>query len=231
MKILLVWTHPVPESYSAALRDSVLESLRSLDGTEVELLDLYTSGFDPKAPEVPISNNAVQEAPHPSPDTTSSTSPTQPAEPSDSPTQSTPAPSSVTSEHRQMLLAANALVFVHPTWWDGLPAMLKAWLEHLLPDALDNDEAQDAAREITSHITDIVAITTHGSSRRVNFVQGRAGRLLLLKSLRSLCHYSCRTKWIALYSIDRASHQKRQKFLTQAASQASKHFSSAKGNL
>ena len=54
MKILLVWTHPVPESYNAALRDSVLEALSTLDDTEVELLDLYTSGFDPKAPEIPI---------------------------------------------------------------------------------------------------------------------------------------------------------------------------------
>ena len=197
----------MPESYSAALRDSVLGALRSLNGTEVELLDLYTSGFDPKAPEVPVSNPADQTDPHP------------PAEASDTVT-----PSSIIAEHRQMLLAADALVFVHPTWWDGLPAMLKAWLEHLLPDALDNDEAQDAAKEITGHITDIVAITTHGSSRRVNFVQGRAGRLLLLKSLRSLCHHSCRTKWIALYSIDRATDQKRRKFLTQAATRTSKHF-------
>ena len=197
----------MPESYSAALRDSVLGALRSLNGTEVKLLDLYTSGFDPKAPEVPVSNPADQPDPHP------------PADPSDTVT-----PSSIIAEHRQMLLAADALVFVHPTWWDGLPAMLKAWLEHLLPDALDNDEAQDAAREITGHITDIVAITTHGSSRRVNFVQGRAGRLLLLKSLRSLCHHSCRTKWIALYSIDRATDQKRRKFLSQAATQAKKHF-------
>ena len=222
MKILLVWTHPVPESYSAALRDAVLESLRSLNRTEVELLDLYTSSFDPKAPEVPISNTAGQAAPHPPADTASPTSPAHPAEHAEASDPVTP--SSIIAEHRQMLLAADALVFVHPTWWDGLPAMLKAWLEHLLPDALDNDEAQDAAREITGHITDIVVITTHGSSRRVNFVQGRAGRLLLLKSLRSLCHHSCRTKWIALYSIDRATHQKRRKFLTQAASQASKHF-------
>ena len=214
MKILLVWTHPVPESYSAALRDAVLGALRSLNGTEVELLDLYTSGFDPKAPEVPVSNPADQPDPHP------------PAEVS-----GTVTPSSIIAEHRQMLLAADALVFVHPTWWDALPAMLKAWLEHLLPDALDNDEAQDAAKEITGHITDIVAITTHGSSRRVNFVQGRAGRLLLLKSLRSLCHHSCRTKWIALYSIDRATDQKRRKFLTQAATQARRHFSSNKETL
>ena len=222
MKILLVWTHPVPESYSAALRDAVLGALRSLNGTEVELLDLYTSGFDPKAPEVPVSNPADQPDPHPPADTASPSSSSQPAEPAE--VSDTVAQSSIIVEHRQMLLAADALVFVHPTWWDGLPAMLKAWLEHLLPDALDNDEAQDAAREITGHITDIVAITTHGSSRRVNFIQGRAGRLLLLKSLRSLCHHSCRTKWIALYSIDRATDQKRRKFLTQAATQASKHF-------
>ena len=229
MKILLVWTHPVPESYSAALRDAVLGALRSLNGAEVELLDLYTSGFDPKAPEVPVSNLADQTAPHPPADTASPSSSSQPAEPAE--TSDTVTPSSIIAEHRQMLLAADALVFVHPTWWDGLPAMLKAWLEHLLPDALDNDEAQDAAKEITGHITDIVAITTHGSSRRVNFIQGRAGHLLLLKSLRSLCHHSCRTKWIALYSIDRATDQKRRKFLTQAATQARKHFSSSKGTL
>ena len=218
----------MPESYSAALRDSVLGALRSLNGAEVELLDLYTSGFDPKASEVPISI-ADQPAPHPPADTASPSSSSQPAETSEA--SDTVTPSSIIAEHRQMLLAADALVFVHPTWWDGLPAMLKAWLEHLLPDALDNDEAQDAAKEITGHITDIVAITTHGSSRRVNFIQGRAGRLLLLKSLRSLCHHSCRTKWIALYSIDRATDQKRRKFLTQAATQASRHFSSNKGTL
>lgn len=227
MKILLIWTHPVPESYSAALRDSVLNSLRSLDGTEVELLDLYTSGFDPKSPEVPITTD--QAAPDSLPDTVSpsaaipkSSSASQPESPS------TDAP--VIAQHRAKVQAANALVFVYPTWWDALPAMLKAWLEHLLPNALDTDKAQEAAKEITGHITDIVAVTTHGSSRRVNFVQGRAGRLLLLKSLRSLCHHSCRTRWISLYSIDRASHKKRQNFLTQAASQAGKHFSSQKRN-
>ena len=204
MKILLVWTHPVPESYNAALRDSVLEALRSLDNTEVELLDLYTSGFDPKSPEVPITTDQA---------------------PPDSLPKSPEAAASVIAQHRAKVQAANALVFVYPTWWDALPAMLKAWLEHLLPDALDTDKAQEAAKEITGHITDIVAVTTHGSSRRVNFVQGRAGRLLLLKSLRSLCHHSCRTRWISLYSIDRATHKNRQNFLTQAADRAKTHFS------
>ena len=70
MKILLVWTHPVPESYNAALRDSVLEALSTLDDTEVELLDLYTSGFDPKAPEIPIEAASDPVASDPTADTT-----------------------------------------------------------------------------------------------------------------------------------------------------------------
>ena len=222
MKILLVWTHPVPESYNAALRDSVLDSLRSLDGTEVEMLDLYTSGFDPKSAEVPITTDpSVSDSPtaataSPPADTTESSPTSQPESPS--------AAAPLIAQHRAKVQAADALVFVYPTWWDALPAMLKAWLEHLLPNALDTDKAQETAKEITGHITDIVAVTTHGSSRRVNFVQGRAGRLLLLKSLRSLCHHSCRTRWISLYSIDRASHEKRQNFLTQAAARAKHHF-------
>ena len=221
MKILLVWTHPVPESYNAALRDSVLEALSTLDDTEVELLDLYTSGFDPKAPEIPIEAASDPAASDPTADTAvSATAPSASEASNPSPAISSP----IIVEHRAMLQSADALVFVYPTWWDALPAMLKAWLEHLLPHAPDTDRAQEAAKEITGHITDIVVVTTHGSSRRVNFVQGRAGRLLLLKSLRSLCHHSCRTRWISLYSIDRSSHQKRQSFLTQAATRARKHF-------
>lgn len=214
----------------------MLEALRSLDNTEVELLDLYTSGFDPKSPEVPITTDqAAPDLPLADTDSPTADPASPPADIPKSPPTSQPespeAAAPVIAQHRAKVQAANALVFVYPTWWDALPAMLKAWLEHLLPDALDTDKAQEAAKEITGHITDIVAVTTHGSSRRVNFVQGRAGRLLLLKSLRSLCHHSCRTKWIALYAIDRASDQKRQKFLTQAASRARKHFTSYKGNL
>ena len=44
--ILVVHAHPLPQSYSAALRDRAVEALRA-NGHAVDLLDLYAEDFDP----------------------------------------------------------------------------------------------------------------------------------------------------------------------------------------
>ena len=36
------------------------------------------------------------------------------------------------AEHAALVLRADALVFVYPTWWSGLPAILKGWLERVM---------------------------------------------------------------------------------------------------
>ena len=41
-----MYAHPVPASYSAALRDRAATALRAR-GDEVDVLDLYGEGFDP----------------------------------------------------------------------------------------------------------------------------------------------------------------------------------------
>ncbi len=34
--------------------------------------------------------------------------------------------------YAELVTNAEALIFVYPTWWWGLPAMLKGWLERVL---------------------------------------------------------------------------------------------------
>lgn len=46
MRCLVVYCHPLPESFGAALRDAALSAL-SERGWEVRLTDLYAEGFDP----------------------------------------------------------------------------------------------------------------------------------------------------------------------------------------
>ncbi|HUN12829.1 MAG TPA: NAD(P)H-dependent oxidoreductase, partial [Rhabdaerophilum sp.] len=46
MKLLVVYCHPRPDSFTAAIRDVAIDALANA-GHAVDLLDLYAEGFDP----------------------------------------------------------------------------------------------------------------------------------------------------------------------------------------
>lgn len=46
MRVLVIYCHPRPDSFSAALRDAAVEGLTA-SGHSIELRDLYAEGFDP----------------------------------------------------------------------------------------------------------------------------------------------------------------------------------------
>ena len=46
MRALIVYCHPSPKSFTAAVRDTVIDRLEAA-GAETRLIDLYASGFDP----------------------------------------------------------------------------------------------------------------------------------------------------------------------------------------
>ena len=48
MHVLLVYVHPEPASFTAALKDAALDALRQA-GHSVEVSDLYGEGFNPVA--------------------------------------------------------------------------------------------------------------------------------------------------------------------------------------
>lgn len=94
----------------------------------------------------------------------------------------------------------DALVFVYPTWWAGLPAALGKWLEEF------------CASVGYQNLKKVVAITTHGSPRWVNWLIGRAGQKVLMKGIPRRVGRRCRSRWIAFYNIDRSTPEERQKF-------------------
>jgi putative NADPH-quinone reductase len=93
------------------------------------------------------------------------------------------------------------LVFVYPTWWSGQPALLTEWLQR----AVDTTSFADVRR--------IVAITSHGSPKLTNLVEGESGRHVLTRALRLRAHVRATTRWIALYNIDTCTAAKRTRFL------------------
>ena len=102
-------------------------------------------------------------------------------------------------------------MLVYPTWWAGQPAMLKGWIDRVWVAgvAYELPEGANRIRPRLHNIRRIVAITTHGSTKFVNALEGEGGKRIVTRSLRVLCSKRARTTWIALYNIDRSTDARR----------------------
>jgi putative NADPH-quinone reductase len=109
------------------------------------------------------------------------------------------------------------LVLVYPTWWGGPPAILKGWLDRVWIEGVayalpaGTDRVQPRLRNLRR----LVVVTTHGSPKRINVIEGEPGKHLVGRQLRALCHPLARTRWIAMYGMDTADDAGRREFLTR----------------
>ena len=183
-RTLVVYCHPSPTSFVAAARDRVVAGLEA-SGAEVRLTDLYGEGF---TPELSADEHAVHLDPEVDPSIAS---------------------------HAENLIWCDTLVLVYPTWWSGQPAMLKGWFDRVWVSGVAWELPDGANRlvPLLRNIRRIVAVTTHGSPKYVNMVEGEGGKRTMTRSLRTMCHPLCRTSWLALYNIDRCPESERLMFL------------------
>lgn len=185
MRTLVVYCHPVPESFGAAVRDAVLEALRA-KGDEVRLVDLYAEGFNPVL--------GADERRH-----YNERAPDDPA----------------LKAHYYHLAWAEAIIFVYPTWWYGLPAMLKGWLDRVWVLDVAFKLVPDGGRivSLVSHIKKLGVITTCGAPWSISMLMGQPGRKTLLRGMWALTGKGCRTMYLAHYDMDRSTDQSRKRFL------------------
>ena len=187
MRILLVYCHPCPESFNAAVRDRAIAALTQA-GHEVDLLDLYAEGFDPV-----LSAQARRDYHTPGVNEAD------------------------VADHLSRLRAADGLLFVYPTWWYGPPAMLKGWLDRVwVPHATFKmpEKGKPIARVMTN-IRIVGAISTLGSPPWWWWIMGMPGRRMLLTGLSVLCAKGCRTFWLGLHQMDSADDSRREAFLAR----------------
>ncbi|WP_306119756.1 MULTISPECIES: NAD(P)H-dependent oxidoreductase [unclassified Roseitalea] len=184
MRVLVVYCHPVPESFCAAVRDTVLAALGEA-GHETRLIDLYAIGFDPVmgCEERRLYNETGN--PHPMP------------------------------EQAEQLKWAEAMVFVYPTWWYGLPAMLKGWLDRVWTPEITFAIAPDSGRirPLMTHIRKLGVITTCGAPRWWSYMVGHPGKRTLTRGMRALFARRCRTVFLAHYLMDVSTPESRAAFL------------------
>ena len=184
MRTLVVYCHPNPTSLVAAARDRALAGLEAA-GHEVRLCDLYADGFDPAM-------TAAERRTH--------------AEPCIAPE---------LQRYADDLRWAEALVLVYPTWWSGQPAMLKGWIDRVWVAGIawELPEGANRLRPLLRNVRRIVAITTHGSPKYLNALEGEAGKRTMTRSIRAMCSPLTRTTWCAIYGLDTCTATKRARWL------------------
>ena len=178
MRVLVIYAHPLADSFAAALHQRVLAALKR-GGHEVDDCDLYALGFDPVL-------SAAERASYngPSPDL------------------------SGVASHVARLRAAEALVLCFPTWWYGMPAILKGWFDRVWVTgvAFTLPKGPGAIRPALHNIKKFAVVTTYGSPWwLMKLVLRDPVRAVLIGGLRRLCARDCRSMFLALYSIDVAS--------------------------
>jgi NAD(P)H dehydrogenase (quinone) len=110
------------------------------------------------------------------------------------------------------LAEVDVLVLVHPTWWGGQPAPLLDWIQRELGPWIDRPESAPTPSPL-SEVRHLAAVTTHGSSRWVNRLQGEPGRGLLDRCVLPLCAPGATFHWIALYEIDNCDRRDLEEFI------------------
>lgn len=188
MKLLVVHAHPCPESFSAALRRTVIDALKEA-GHTVTLVDLYADGFNPvMSPEERRGYHTPGENEQP------------------------------VQRYLDMLRSTDGLLFVYPTWWYGPPSILKGWLERVfVPHAtFTMPEPNKPISRVLTNIRFVGVVTTMGAPWWWwKFGVREPGRRMLVNGLKVLFRPRCRSLWLALHEMDLATAEKRAAFLDQ----------------
>ncbi|MEO1734148.1 MAG: NAD(P)H-dependent oxidoreductase [Pseudomonadota bacterium] len=190
MRALVIYCHPKEGSFTSAVRDTVLDRLAAA-GVDVRLRDLYASGFQPVLTSQELGDYL------------------------DCPGNRLPVESYV-----QDVEWCDTLIFIYPTWWYGLPAMLKGWLDRvLLPDVafvMPQSEGDNIKPGLT-HITRLGVFTTCGASWWLTRLIGAPGKRMLLRGVGLLLAPRAKKAFAAHYLMDSAKRSELEAHLRKVA--------------
>ena len=119
-----------------------------------------------------------------------------------------------TRRHAELLRQADALIFVYPTWWSGLPAQLKGWLDRVFVLGVAfRFNKNGKIRPNLQNVRHIIGISTYGSPWRYVKLVNDNGRRTLTRAIRFSTGLRTRTMWFGLYALDTCSAVERRKFI------------------
>jgi NAD(P)H dehydrogenase (quinone) len=188
MRVLVVYAHPAPSSFVGALHRRVVEVLGER-GCEVDELDLYAEQFDPVISPLAYRNYL-----------------------------NVPVNREEVAPYVERLLAARALVLVYPVWHDGLPAILKGFIDRVfLRGVVFEIDASGVFRPLLQNIQRLAAVATYGASRARTAQVGDLPRRFFMRNLGALIAPGAPKQYIADYGLDGATQAQRERFMARVA--------------
>jgi NAD(P)H dehydrogenase (quinone) len=186
MKVLVVLAHPNPDSFSHAIVDRVVCALANREHS-VSVIDLYALDYSPALTRAELAAYPTSE----------------------------PAIDPMVIEHTRLIQECSTIVFVYPTWWSSMPAILKGWIDRtMLPGiAFSVDPQTLKLQPGLTNVRRLVGITTFGGPRLASLVVRDNGSKIVTRSLRAVCHRRCRTTWLRMFNVDSSTIAQREKFL------------------
>jgi NAD(P)H dehydrogenase (quinone) len=186
VQVLVIYCHPVAESFAAAAHGIVLQTLAAR-GHEVVDVDLYAENFDPvmsRQERLDYQNTERNIRP--------------------------------VRKYDEQLATAEAIVLVYPAWWYGMPAMLKGYFDRVWLPGVAFDVTPDGRvlTERLQRIRRIIVVTTYGGPWwMVRIALGDPARKVVSRAIRALCARGCRVEWYIHYNMDRATPRQLSRFL------------------
>jgi putative NADPH-quinone reductase len=149
MRVMVLHAHPLETSYNRSLCNVVIETLKA-KGHQVDLVDLYAEKFDP------VLSRQDRLKYH-------------------------DVPGNITPDLKpyvDRLMAAEAMIVVHPVWNYGFPAILKGYFDKVfLPGVsfvLEGGDGPDKGKlkPNLKHIKKVAFVTSYGGDRWRTFLMG-----------------------------------------------------------
>ena len=189
MRVLVLYAHPVETSFNAALHRATVDALKAA-GHDVDDCDLYAEKFDP------VLSRQERLDYH---DEAICTIPVQ--------------------GYVDRLRAAEGLVLSTPVWNYGYPAILKGFLDRVFLPGVSFKLVDGKVEPNLRHIRHLAAVTTYGGTRFRTILMGDPPRRMFKRTLRALVHPLARSKYLALYDMNRNDEATLKGFLARVASE------------
>jgi NAD(P)H dehydrogenase (quinone) len=111
------------------------------------------------------------------------------------------------------VLRAEGLVLIHPVWNFGYPAILKGFFDRVFLPGVSFQLEDGQVSPNLQNIRKLGAVVTYGGNRVRALLMGDPPRRVLKRVVRACIHPLARTRYLALYDMNRNDDKARKAFL------------------